>query len=274
MHYLYGASFRDLIKFAHQPNIYDAMVNEGMKRLSPLDFSKLLRTTEDTVNGCNLLVSTGPLPTRRDLPERKVISPYVLERICDQVLKNNVKEMKDLYQSLQNRPTTAAAVEMIFKYQVHRFLRKRRTIKLLPIDSSNGRVCVWATGTEVVEEKFRLPKSEELVFTDKPDTPLEVGTYYRPRNNNFPTIDSWLLVRLSPQELPVLIAFHIAPNKDTCDVDRSGLATVDELVDAGTKKYLVVVTPAGVELKMTMSGEYPTSPFLAYHLEISDEALF
>ena len=56
------------------------------------------------------------------------------------------------------------------------------------------------------------------------------------------------------------------------------------MVDAGTKKCLVVVTPTEVQPKMTVSGEYPTSKFLAgrdldvaflvYHLEISDKALF
>ena len=144
-----------------------------------------------------------------------------------------------------------------------------------------GRVC--ATGTEVAQEKFPLPKSEELVFIDEPNTSLEVGTYYRPRSTNFPTIDSWLLVRLARQELPVLFAFHISPSNDTCDVDRSGLARVGKLVDADTRKYLIIVTPTGVQPKMTVSGEHPTSKFLAdrdpdlaflvYHLEISDKAL-
>ena len=280
LHHLYGASLRDLIKFAHQPNIYDAMVDKAMRRLSPGDFTKLLQIPEDVVDGCHLLISTGPLPTGRATPERKFVSAYVLERICEQVFKNRVKEMKNLYQMLQKEPTQPTAVEMLFEYQAHRFLRKKRTIRPFPIVSSNEGVCdvgeVCATGTEVVQEKFSLPKSEELVFTDEPDTPLEVGTYYRPRSTNFPTIDSWLLVRLARQELPVLFAFHISPKKDTCDVDRSGLARVGKLVDADTRKYLIIVTPTGVQPKVTMfpADRNLDASFLVYHLEISDKALF
>jgi len=113
LHHLYGASLRDLIKFAHQPNIYDAMVDKATRRLSPSDFTKLLRIPEDVVDGCHLLISTGPLPTGRATPERKVVSAYVLEKICEQVFKNRVKEIKNLYQTLQDRPTTATAVEML-----------------------------------------------------------------------------------------------------------------------------------------------------------------
>ena len=256
------------------------MVNKEMKKLSPRDFTKLLQDHEAVINNSHFLISTGPLAADRTSPERKVISAYVLERICEQVFKNQVGEIRRLYTTLQDWSTTMTAAGMIFKYRVHRFFRKSRVIKLFPIIASNRRRSIHTTDTKEAGETFTLPKSEELVFVDKPDIPPEVGTYYRPRNTHFPAIDSWLLFQPTLQGPPILLAFQITPDKDECDVDMNGLARVDNLVTADTKKYLIIVTPTGVQPKIIMPEGYPTEAFPAghgpdvaftiYHLQIRD----
>ena len=59
---------------------------------------------------------------------------------------------------------------------------------------------------------------------------------------------------------------------------------MDKLVAADTEKYLVVITPTGVQPKITVSEEYlmeeflggcdPDVAFPVYHLQLSDDALF
>ena len=196
LHHIYGASFRNLIDFAHRPNVYDRMVNEEMRKLLPLDFTKLLINCNEPTGGSRLLISTRPLPTDRTGPETTVASTYILKRICERVLGNRVEEMRELYEALRNNQATAPAARMVFEYRVHQFLREKRVIKLLPIlyvssgRGSNAIYETYTTNTSVAGKRFTLPKSEELPFTDELDTPLDVGTYYRPQSNNFPTIDS------------------------------------------------------------------------------------
>ena len=253
------------------------MVDEGMKGLSPLEFTKLLQNWEAVIDNSCFLINTGPLAADRTIPERKFVSEYVLERICERVFKNQVEEIRRLYTTLQNGETTMTAARMVFKYRVHRFFRKRRIIEFFPIIASNRRRNIHTTDTK---ETLALLKSEELFFVDEPDAPLEVGTYYRPRNTHFPTIDSWLLVQPTLQGPPILLAFQITPDEDECEVDMSSLARVGKLVTADTKKYLIIITPTGVQPKIIMQEGHPTEAFPAgygpdiafslYHLQISD----
>jgi len=256
------------------------MVDEEIRKLSPQDFTELLQNPNKATHNSHLLISTGPSPTNHTSPERTVISTYVLKGIYEQVLKGQVKEMKKLYQILQNNPTTATAAGMIFKSQVHQFFKKRRVIKLLPILCENIIYKDYTTNTK----KFTSLKSKELIFTDNPDTPLEVGTYYHPQSTNFPTVDSWLLTQPTPQESLILLIFQITPNEDKHNANVGGLVRVGKLVAADMEKYLVVITPMGVKPKITMPEEYLTEMFLAghgldaafpvYHLQISDDVLF
>ena len=84
IHHIYDAPPRNLKNFAHEPNIYDRIVNEEMNELSPQDFTKLLQAGDNS----HLLVSTEQSSTDRTSPERKIVS------ICPRKnLRTNPREL-------------------------------------------------------------------------------------------------------------------------------------------------------------------------------------
>jgi len=173
---------------------------------------------------------------------------------------------------------------MIYESQVHRLLQEERVIDLFPVcfvSVDRGENIIYkdysATDNATIGKSFTLPGSKGFYF-DKPPTSLEVGTYYHPQSTNCPTIDSLLLVQPTPQEPPILLVFQITTSKGECEASKIDLDMVDKLAAADTEKHLVVVTPKGVQPKITVPRGYLTDGFLdgrnpdvafpVYHLQI------
>ena len=118
---MYGASLGSLFLFSTMPGRYHTHVISEIEGLSPEGLSNLLRSADYTTDTSHYLMSTGPLPNDRTIPERKVTSPYVLEECCERILKNEVEAMRKLYDMLHCQPDSSTAAGMLFEYRAHQF---------------------------------------------------------------------------------------------------------------------------------------------------------
>ena len=173
MYRIYGVSLRSLTNFAHEASVYDWMVNEEMNELH-----ETIQDANEAGDSSHLQVPTEPSSADRITPERKIVSTYTLERICERLLGSQIEKMRKPYDAPRNNPTRSPAVGMIFEYQVQLF-KEDRIIELLPIVSSDGgketRYTSIKTDNGVAGRQFILPKSKELAFADDSSPPLRLA---------------------------------------------------------------------------------------------------
>ena len=238
------------------------MVTSEINQLSPRGLAELLSANKATDNS-HLLVTTGPLPNDRTRPERKLASLHIFAEFCRLVLRNRV-EMKDCYDMLQLTPTTFSAAGMVFKHRAHQFLQEGRTLDIFPIltsSRSQGETrseYVYNKYTDDVRrrQQFILPRLEECLVDKDPQLTYEPGIYYRPRNSNFPSVDSWVLVKPDSQNPPFVIAFQMTIDGGEHNAANSGLDWLGESVPRDAQMYHVILTPEGVEPEINVSTEH------------------
>ena len=284
LHHLYGASPKYLFNLYSQPAIYDDIVNEEINQLSPQDLVELLQNAANATDYSHFLISTGPLSIDRTRLERKVVSPHVLVKICNRVLKNQLEEIRKIYNTLRAKPTTAGAAGMIYESQVHRLLKAGRTIDLYHIrfvladkEKNATRESYEAIGDGKYWKSFTIPSSTEFLF-NKPPTSPQIGTYYRPQNTQCAAINPFLLIQPNFNMLPILLAFQMAISGDEYDAKNIDLDLVDKSVAMNAEKHLVIVTPSGVRPKINVPkghltekfsrSRYSDLTFPIYHLQI------
>ena len=133
MHVTYGASLMNLFAFADTARAYDRNVISEIEGLSANKLRRLLLSADDSPYNSHYLMSTGPMPNDRTVPERKVISQHVLEECCSRIIKDDVKMLGKLHEVLRNDQSTAASAGMIFKYRAHQYLEEGRVLNLSPL---------------------------------------------------------------------------------------------------------------------------------------------
>jgi len=286
MHDKYGASLRSLLSTG-DPDQYEGFIKMEAGRLSLERLIKILGYGCKFTDASDLLISTDPSPTGRTRSERSIVSKYVLEIIWKVVLKGKVEKLRELYDSLRDKPAVSTAAGMIFEFRVHQLLQEGRILDLFSIC---GRIS--DEGVNVIYDKHAttnpacvtLPKLKESLFANEAEIPFEVGTYYRPQNTNFPSIDSWVPVQLPFQEDPILFLFRITLNMTKHNVKKSDLDRIDKF-GKGVQKCLVVITPMGVQPDIIVpwedhlknkssSGVDPNLVFPVFHHQISYDELF
>ena len=175
LHTMYGASLGNPFLFAGKPDFYDKLVISEVEKLHYINgLSELLlfswwRTTDNHP----LLVTTGPSPTNRAQPERKIDSPYILQQFCKRTFEYRYYT-KPFYDTLHTASTTSSA-PVVFDCRAHHFLQERRTLNLFPILAPSKPKA--RTHFEYVyykyisgvtrRRKFRLPKLKECLVDDK-----------------------------------------------------------------------------------------------------------
>ena len=292
MYNKYGASAGYLLGHANNPMNYERMVLSQVLELSPLDLEELFRDPTHTKRRVHFLISAHPSLIDPTKPESKVASQYIVDKICMEVLENQVDEVRKICEMLQDGGQMDATGRMFFKYRVHQFLREGRAVKIFPILSKTkgnkleGNCYVYddytATDTGVPMSCLGLPKLEEKVIYAEETGTAEVGIYYRAAEGNFPSVDSWLHLRLDPQVPPTLLRFQMSLTETTYAVEKAGLDRVDGLISA-EKKLLVVITEKGIQPKILvpvdcLAGKLdacsPDTVFPVFHLPLSKEELF
>jgi len=201
--------------------------------------------------------------------------------------------VRNLYDTLHSTPTTSTGAGMVFEHRAHQFLLEGRTIDLFPIIghlSSQRKNFIYddytATRNKTDRKEVDLHNLKEHIVTDEVETPLQYNTYYRPRNTNFPAVDSWVLIQPNPQEPPIFLAFQITTNVDSHDAKRKGLDKVDKLgIPDDAHRYLVVLTHTGAEPKIIVpmkylvakfprAGDNYSVKFPVFHYSVDNDVLF
>ena len=269
----YGASAGSLFGHADRPKEYEALVKDEINWLSPKKLTRLLRQPNAVAENFHYVISAGPMPGDRSEAERKFASTYVLEQCCKRILEDDAEALKKYYNILYDDPTTFAAARMVFGYRAHLFLREARVLELFPnlcrFSKSKkikdaGKSAFYddykATKDTMPTKQVELPGLKEHVITDETEKCVEYDTYYRPEHNNFPSIDSWVLLRPGdPAEPPIFLMFHITTNVSSHDIKQMDLRMVDKLdIPANAWRCLVVFAPreVGPRIGPGMSKDY------------------
>ena len=240
--------------YANRPDSYRKVVISEIEKLSAKKLRRLLLSADDSPNDSHYLMSTSPLPHNRTMPERRVVSQYILGECCRRILRDDVEQLRGLHEVLCDDQSTATSAGMIFKYRAHQYLREGRTLNLSPLhaDTSLG------VGNRVPDEhteQFTLPRMEEGLI-DEDTIRNKPHTYFRPQNTNSPTVDSWTLTQDKPEGPPTLLAFLLSSVMEGCDAEVVDLDQVNKWVSEDVRRYLVIFTPKGVKPQVTV---LPTS---------------
>ena len=190
---------------------------------------------------------------------------------------------------------------------MHLLLRRNQTIRLFPIRSkpvAKGKGKGKGKGRE--EEEYicyddysasedrnskdaidlPLPASDDysLEHAIEHATKLHVGHYYRPRDQNFPTVDSIFFIH-PPGESPILLMFQVTCNKSEHGVNVDGLKIIKKLLPPDARAYFVVVTPTKIlprikilksyfEDQGLLNAENVSEAFPVFHYPVDEEALY
>ena len=251
----FGAPPRSLFQLADRPDKYEHWVKMEVQQLSSESLIRLLRDARAATEDSHCVIATGPLLGDRSKAERTFASPYVLEACCKLFLDDGVDALRRHFTILHGDPTTSTAAGMIFELRAHQFLRREKTITLFPILGrivTNGKYSIVydnyeATKNAKDQKQVRMPNLEEYIIVDETDMHVEYDTYYHPKRRNFPSIDSWVLVRPGPGQPPIFIMFQITTNARTRDVKQEGLDIMYRLdIPGNALRWLVVLTPKEV----------------------------
>ena len=258
LHNEFGASPRSLALFASKPEVYEAILRQEIDRMDP---NRLQHIFQDpgSHHSSHHIVIIEPSPTSRFGSVKRVASQHILELLWDKHIQYRIDCMSYFYNVFQANPITAAAAEWIFELRMHQLLRKKQAIQLFPVHGH----CVdtnliyndyTASENQTNPTNLKFTRSEEH---DLVKTKLEENHYYRPKSNNFLTIDSLLLVHSRNKKLPTLLMFRITGNESGHDVNKKDLCIVDSLeYPSNTPRYFVVVTPKDTHPRIIVPREY------------------
>ena len=142
-------------------------------------------------------------------------------------------------------PIGTPTARWIFELRMH---QEKQTIQLFPICGHQAQANLvygdYITSKErTYPINFELAKSNQHRLVGK--SRILENRYYRPEYNNFPKVDSLLLIPPFQGSVPVLLMFKTIRNTRGHDVN--------EGLPRGTRKYYVVVTPEGVHLTLDSS---------------------
>ena len=267
LHVTYGASPRDLFVYAGNPLVYQEVVRNQITTRSPDQFRKLLTSTDDCPDNSHYLISTGPSPTDRTTPERKVISKHVLEECCREILKDDVEWLRILYEALHSEKSFATSAGMIFEHRLHQYLREGRILELFPLLANPSP----ANGNYVFNDyidagryaaPITLPRMDKYLVDKMTERTHDLSTYFQPRSTNFTSIDSWVVIRRTPDGRPFLFPFQMTINERHHELKKEGLDRLKELAPDGAQMCPVIVTPKGVKPRITVPTTYLTREFL------------
>jgi hypothetical protein len=296
-----GSSLRMLTNFFDNPDGYKASVDREVAKISYDDLWSLFKNPIDRSEASHFLVSTGPSESDRTKHSRWPTSDYAVEAICRDVFKNKADKIRELYDMVRGEPEMNATSGMFFEHQVHQLLRKGRTFDLYQIKyRKRGKANhhfddYTATDSKTPTIQLTVPASDgkfnsrtaphgctgakyDAYF--RPD----VNVYYRPKESNFPTIDSWIHTAANHRNSSTLFAFQITLNQTKHDLKEIGLDFIDKTMAKGIEKALIIVTE-GEQPKIDVPNTYLDAKlvggsgavdeiFPVYHLPLTREELF
>jgi len=249
----YRATTRALANYSSNPEEFENHVITQVRQMNPGALRTVLQTP-DSDELSHLVVRMEPSLTSRSLSQKTIASPGAFALIWNQHLKNQAYDAAYFYDIFQNGGSvTSSAAGWIFEFRMHHLLTQGYPITLFPLRRKKNKATkfdVYDNYTDSHKRKnakrFKLVASSEYPLDS--GIKLQVNKYYRPEVNNFPMIDSLLLIRPDKNTAPILLMFQMTRNQDKHDAKEAGLEIIDGLkFPANTCKYYVVVTPRGIE---------------------------
>ena len=256
LHKEFGASPRDLAKYAQKPRAYGSLLIRQILNVNP---ATLLAIVQDPGfhEVSHRLISIGPSEGDRGIFEKRFISQKVFDLLWDIHIRHQTSDIAHFYNLFKATPGAKVATRWLFEARMHQLLTKDTTIQLFPIYHRSAPVNFiyddYASSTNPMNrEDFQLAWSEQRALPEDGSVKLQEGYYYRPTSDNFPTIDSLLLLHTTGDPSPTLLMFQIT-RAETHNVNPKGLDKVDGLwFPSNTRKNFVVVTPEDVQPKLTI----------------------
>jgi len=280
----FNTSPRDLAIFSHRPTEYAALLEKMIDDIKP---GQLQQTFQNpgSVDFSHLIVTIWPV-----LPDQfSFVVQFASKRTADLLwtkhIHSQIDDMRHFYNLFTASSVTAASAGWTFEFRMHELLRCKQTVELFPILRTFNRGSVnliydnyTATSSRKSAKTFNLRASAEHPLIE--GARLDKNRYYRPEASNFPTIDSLLLIHPISETHPILLMFQITRAQETHETKLVGLQKVDDLVlPPKTQKYYVLVTPAGIQPKITVpiayfQGKLIDNTLKVFHHPINSEDLF
>jgi hypothetical protein len=238
---------------APNPEGLKALVIGQVQMMTP-DTLRYTLQSPDSDESFHLITRIEPSPTSCSLSEKTIASPGAFKLLWERHLKHRVSDTAYQYNIFRGGGSvTASAAGWIFEFRMHHLLMQRYPITLLPLclKTNRGRKFdVYDDYTDSRDRrnstKFKLAPSSEYPLDSEIE--LQHDHYYHPEVNNFPMIDSLLLIRPTKRRASILLMFQITGNKDRHDAKAAGLEIINGLkFPQNTRKYYVVVTPLGIK---------------------------
>jgi len=244
LHKEFGASPRDLSKYARKPDAYKSLLIRQTLSVIPAPLRDIVQDP-GFHEISHRFISIGPSEDDREIFEKRFISQKVFDLFWDIHIRHHTSEIAHFYDPFKATPGAKVAAGWLFEARMHQFLARDTTIRLFPIRHRRAPVNLiygnYASSTNPMnQENFQLAWSEQHVLPEDGSVELQEGCYYRPTPDNFPTIDS-LLLHPTGDPSPTFLMFQIT----------DGL-----WFPSNTRKILVVVTPEDVRPKLTIPKKY------------------
>ena len=282
-HEKFGASPRELQRYAQEPSEYEAILASELARIPPGQLSGIICGLP-SIRNFHLFITTKPSEDRRDIPTRDIASQHVFDLLWEQRIKYRTLEMADLYNRFSVEPTFPTAAGLIFEYRMHQIFANGAKLQVFPIPGRRVQSnVIYDDYTATLNQKkriFWLTKSAEYLFGvgEIEETVIKEDQYYHFKTRE-PAVDSFFLYqpRRGP---PILLVFRITPAKK-----EHGEPIVLSLVDhlklppelSNPRKIYIVVTPEGIYPDITtpmghsgpQGGNIPLCEVFHYPVSIS-----
>ena len=269
----YRASPRALARRASEPRRFENRVTQEVREFLPHVLRAALSSLDSDAS--SLIVRMEPDPDARDKYRKTIASRHILDLLWERHLKYETDEMAHLYAALQGSTVTAPAAGGILELRIHQlFTSKEYPLRLFPLlrgKSNRTKFHLYDNySASYKEENVTLLKFtvSEVHPLDKGNVQLQIDHYYRPTANNYPSVDSLLLIQPTNggKPSPILLMFQIVRNEEDHDVKEVGLERVKELgLPPDTRKYYVVVTPLDKQPRILVPKAYDGEMEVFYH---------
>ena len=239
MHKEFGASPRDLVRYACIPDAYKSLL---VREIANADDNRSFRD----------VIIVGPSEASRGYFEEKFASRPVFDLLRDISLEHRTEKMAHLYEIFRIGPsiTMTIAAGWIFESRIHQLLTRRKIIRLFPIFGRR----VGKNPTYDYYAASQLAESEQHLLSE--GDALEEGHYYRPGSADFPGIDSLLLVHPPGELLSILLIFRITWDRGEHGVSADSLRKIDDLeLPSNAHRCYVIPTPEDILPKVMVSME-------------------
>jgi hypothetical protein len=271
----YRVSPRQLTLYAWNPEEFKDLVIAQVQLIRPDNLRYVLQAP-DSDESSHLITRIEPSATSRSLPKKTIASSGAFKLLWHQHLANRLSDTAYFYDIFeQGGQVTASAAGWIFEFRMHQLLTQGYRLNIYPLCQKNEgpKNDIYRDYTSSYGDPTTIQLAASSEYPLNRGIHLDPNLYYRPNASNFPMIDSLFLIP-HRKKSPILLMFQITWNKGGHHVKGAGLERINELMlPSHTHKYLVVVTPLGMEPPI-LAPKGSLKDVYVFHHPVSSDMLF